>query len=112
MKFPVPEFKEVKELKTKGKRWRGKYIEIIWMIKKENFSPKVIIAAFKTCGKAVRRNLIKRIIRNWVSENYKSLSLGMFVFFRGYRKLPEGKWRESKPIVEEDLRRWYKESLK
>ena len=112
MKLSVPKCKEIKELKIKGKRWKGKYVEIIWEVKKESFSPKVIITAFKTCGKAVRRNLIKRIVRNWIRENYRDLPPGILVFFRGYKKLSERKWGEAKLIIEKDLREWYEESLK
>ncbi|NOZ63383.1 MAG: ribonuclease P protein component [Caldiserica bacterium] len=105
MKLPTLKFKEIKELKKKGKRWRGEYIEIIWQIE-EPSSLKVVITAFKSCGNAVKRNLIRRIIRNWVREHCSELPAGIHLLFRGYKKVPAHSWQEAKYLIERDLIKW------
>jgi|GEM_PF-4916644 len=106
MKLFTLKFKEIGELKKKGKRRRGEYVEIIWQIEDENSSPKIVITAFKSCGNAVKRNRIRRIIRNWAREHCTTLPPGIRLFFRGYKKIPANSWQEAKPLIEKDLDKW------
>ena len=107
MKPPVLKFKEVRELKRRGKRWKGEYVEVIWQTKEGTLPPRIVITAFKSCGKAVKRNRIRRIIRNWVREHYEELPTGIHLLFRGYKGVPLNSWKEVKPIIEKELREWF-----
>lgn len=67
MKYTLKKNYEFKNVLTKGKCFKGEYLDIY--IKRNNLSENIIgIAVSKKVGKAVIRNKIKRLIR----ENYRN----------------------------------------
>ena len=79
---------EFKNVLTKGKYFSGKYIAVY--IKKNNFNKnRVGIAVGSKIAKAVKRNKIKRLIRENYREIYPDLNAGYDIVFL---------WKKNKDI--------------
>ena len=81
MRLPAVKIRhEVIKLVSSEKKIRGKLLEI--REAECDGGPRFLIAVPKRCGKAVRRNRIKRIIREWCRVNYDVFPEGTMWFIK------------------------------
>lgn len=93
---------EFKNVLTKGKFYKGKYITIY--IRKNNMQENIIgIAISKKIGKAVKRNRLKRVIREGFRLQKDLLKKGYSIVFI---------WNKNTEIVEANYNNVSKDMLK
>ena len=102
MKFPVLTRKEKEKLKVEGGKVKTEHLEIRYLYTGEDFPPRMVIQSLKSCGKAVRRNLLRRIIREWLRERYPYLPSGLLLFIRAVSS-PSLPWREWRGPIRREL---------
>lgn len=71
---------EFKNVLTKGKYFSGKYI-VVYLKKNNSNKNRVGIAVSSKIAKAVKRNKIKRLIRENYKNNYKRIEEGYDIVF-------------------------------
>ena len=78
-------------LYRKGKRYRGKYFNLIYFSNKMSFSRMAVVAS-KKIGTAVKRNKIKRWIRALFRRNKDLLKNSFDIIFVVRKEIQDATW--------------------
>ena len=93
--FSLPERirkkKEFNHLYKKGKRYRGKYFNLIYLSSASSFSRMAVVVS-KKVGNAVKRNKIKRWIRTLFRRNKSLLKAPLDIIIIAKKEILESSW--------------------
>lgn len=87
--------KEFLTVYKKGRRYRGKYFNLIFLSNNLTFS-RVGVVVSRKIGDAVRRNKIKRWLRTLFRTNKELLRHPMDIVIIAYKEIRNVKWQELK----------------
>jgi len=113
VKFPVLKNKEIREVKRKGKKFSSLHLEWRVLFTHSSYPPRIVINAHRHCGKAVRRNYLRRIVREWIKGRYSHFPSGTHLFVRiiSSPPSPKEKWREEIERELEEIWERFKEEI-
>ena len=83
--------KDFLHLYKKGKRYRGKYFNLVYLSNASGFSRMAVVVS-KKVGNAVKRNKIKRWMRTLYRRNKPLLLNSLDVVFIAKREILEATW--------------------
>lgn len=85
--------KDFLDLYKKGKRYRGKYFNLVYLSSASSFSRMAVVVS-KKVGNAVKRNKIKRWIRTLFRRNKNLLNIPLDIIIIAKKEILEASWHK------------------
>jgi ribonuclease P protein component len=95
---------EFKRVRSKGRSWANSLV-VLYALRSDQDLTRVGISVSKRIGKAVKRNRVKRLIREVVRLRYPKISQGWDLVFIARRPIAEATFVEVGTAVEQVIRR-------